>query len=72
MDSTTLRKLVRKEEITDEDIARELSAICEHEHSHCLGGSDCPMIELLTEEQIKSCTCPYFKNGRKMLEALRR
>jgi hypothetical protein len=62
-------KLIEGKKITDEDLAQELYEICEKEHSGC--NDDCPIhAKVLSDKEKKDSSCPYFKNGVKMLEAL--
>lgn len=54
----------------DKDAVELLHDICEREHSSC--NCECPIYdEVLTREQKKDSSCPYFRNGTKMLKALR-
>lgn len=64
-----LKKLIKKEQLTDEDLVVLLNSICEDEHFSCK--NDCPIYtELFTVEQKEESRCPYFKNGEKMLNDL--
>lgn len=63
-------KLVKKETITDEDLEKALFQICDRTHSYC--AEDCPIYRkynmIPTDE---STNCVFFKDGKKMLKALR-
>jgi len=68
MDTTILKKLIDKKEITDKDLEDALYEMCEDLHaSEC---HLCLMIEkgLVTDDD----GCKFHKNGRKMLAALRK
>jgi len=67
MDSTILKKLIRKEQLTDDDIEGVLHDICEDVHSSC--DSSCPIYKDVLI--FKDWNCKYFKNGKAMLEALK-
>jgi len=84
MNEIIVTKLIRKEEITDTDLENMLYEICEREHSELnphrgrgwpkrFGCSnDCPIYKrVLTEEEKEGASCNCFKNGKRMLEALR-
>ena len=66
-----LMKIIRKEEITDEDLAEELFDICSSVHSSC--NNDCPvyLINKGIPWNKDYETCIYFKLGNKMLEFIR-
>lgn len=68
-----LLKVIKREEITDEDIEEELYDVCEREHHSC--NSDC-LVYLVngnchpdTKDGNYGCDC--FKNGNAMLEFIR-
>jgi hypothetical protein len=71
-----LMKLVKFEEVTDEDIADELYEVCDRVHSSC--DSECPVFEKnggavganKPFEENRGCDC--FKNGKAMLRFLRK
>ena len=67
-----LKKLIVKEKVTDRNIADVLYEICEREHSSC--SEECPVFEEYGEipwnKTGENCKC--FKDGKKMLEFLRR
>ncbi len=68
--NTLLKKTINKEEIIDKDIEDELFEVCDREHASC--NNECPVYEKFCPDKSQSWECPYFKNGKKMLEALRR
>lgn len=68
MDNTIIMNLVRKEEVTDDDIADGLYEICDEVHSSC--GSSCPIYELGLHEGVGGCK--YHKDGKLMLKDLRK
>lgn len=63
---TILVKLIKKEEITERDIADALYDICDREHGGC--NSACPVYEKLQDYRL----CDCFKNGTAMLKFLRK
>ncbi len=70
-----ITKLIEGKEIIDKDLENELYKICEREHSGCflVTNNECPIYaKVLTDEVKDGCECPYFKDGAKMLKALRR
>lgn len=68
---TVLRKLIRGESVSDEDLEEALYEMCDNEHASC--NEYCLIYsEVLNPERDKSVGCPYFKDGKKMLEALRK
>jgi len=69
--TTLLKKAIKGEQVTDEDIADELYEICCNVHSSC--GSECPIYKIIGDipwtDDLKNCK--YFKNGQFMLERIR-
>lgn len=67
-----LKKIILKQEITDEEISEELRNLCEAVHSCCDGG--CPVYEINegpanSEHNENGCAC--FKSGKSMLNFIR-
>ena len=62
-------KLIKKEPITDKDIANELEEICWNVHASC--DTNCPVFRLngnkipVDDDSRYGCSC--FKDGEKML-----
>lgn len=63
---TIISKLIKKEEISDEDIVKALHDICDREHASC--NDDCPVYEKLQDYRL----CDCFKDGKAMLKFLRK
>lgn len=69
MDNTILTKIIKKEQLTDDDVERILHDICEDVHSGC--DFSCPIYkDVLTTEQINSHSCSFLKNGKAMRKTL--
>lgn len=68
--NTLLTKLIKAEVITDSDLAEELYDICDSVHAGC--SEDCPIYELILTDKQKNVDCPFFKDGKKMLNALKK
>lgn len=69
MDYTFILKLIKREPLTDSEITRILEDMCSAHHGCC--DYNC----LILQEELfdrKTSDCPYFYNGFKMLEDLRR
>jgi len=67
-----LMKLIKGEPFTDEDIEGVLYEMCDDIHASC--DNSCVMMAkgLISHDSIKlTGNCPYFKNGKAMLIALR-
>jgi len=65
-----LQKLIKNEQITDDDIAEELYDICCAVHASC--DSECPIFALENKIPMnENKECYYFKSGHKMLKKLR-
>lgn len=71
-----LLKLIRQEQVTDQDIADELYEICDRVHSSC--DSDCPVYSINgnrvpdTANDFKvNRGCDTFKDGEAMLRFIR-
>ena len=61
-------KMAVRQPITDADLAQELQDICERNHHDC--GPACPIwVDLRPEHGAEDCV--YFKDGAKMLVAIR-
>ena len=71
MNPVLLDKIINKKRITEKDREEILHQICEDTHSGC--DFSCPIwSDVLSVEQRVNSDCPYFKNGKKMLKALRK
>ncbi len=64
-----LMKVIKKEEITDDELAEELFEICCSEHGSC--NNKCPVYLINRRIPMGSKTCICFKSGNKMLEFIR-
>ena len=68
--NSILIKLITGKKILQKDIEEGLYEVCDNVHSTC--DFTCPIYEfVLTQKQRENSGCPYFKDGTKMLEALR-
>jgi hypothetical protein len=64
-------KLIKKEEITDWDLDLALTHLCDHIHYEC--SNECPIYRKYEGNPPKNLgQCSFFKNGKKMLEDLRK
>ena len=67
-----LMKIIKKEEISDEDLAEVLFDICCSEHGSC--NNNCPVYLInkgIPRQDNNYGTCSCFKLGNKMLEFIR-
>ena len=69
MEDTILKKLIRKEQLTDDDVERILNDICEDVHGSC--DLSCPIYkDILTTGQINNHSCPFVHDGKAMRKTL--
>ena len=70
-DQELLLKLIKKEEVTRDELANELYEICDRTHAQC--DTNCPIYRLYDgkvpedDKMGKIFGCNYFKDGHKML-----
>jgi len=67
----TVVKLALRQNITDKDLEEDLVNICENEHAEC--NSNCPIFKINGDKVPwvgNNCEC--FKDGKKMVEFLRK
>lgn len=74
MASEILMKLIRREPVTDDDLADQLFDVCDRVHASC--NNDCPVYEKFggtpkNTEHGKEYGCDAFKRGYYMLGVLR-
>jgi len=73
VDIELVKKLVKGEQVTDDELATQLFYICDSVHASC--DDSCPIYELMGGDVNKDNSrfgCNWFKDGHKMLETLRK
>lgn len=77
MNQVLLKKLIKGETVTEDDIANELYDICDHIHSSC--NAECPVFRLNGNKVLNihnfnfevNRGCDTFKNGHAMLNFIK-
>jgi hypothetical protein len=73
MNNELLLKLIKKEEITEEEIANECYEMCDYIHASC--DDSCLIYEKfcgIPREDDENGGCEFFKNGTKIMKELRK